>query len=129
MQPDSARAPAPRVLVVEDDENLCRLISRVLEAYGYEVASLTDPQRVLAHLSRHRVDLVLTDLVMPKLQGTDLIRQIRAGMPDLPVVVISGSGDDDSLDDAMAAGADDYVTKPIKGTDLDERLKAILGGG
>jgi DNA-binding NtrC family response regulator len=102
-----------RILVVDDDDNLRWVLQTQLEDAGYEVAAAQDGPAALASIQESRPALVLTDLKMPGMSGLELLEQIRAEEPDLPVIVITAFGTIQSAVEAVKAGAYDYLTKPI----------------
>ena len=104
----------PKVLVVEDDRNMCELLELGLAKRNFAVHSTTEPMQVLDLLRKNDFDAVVTDLNMPKLSGIELTKQIAGSRPDLPVVVITAFGSMESAIDAMRAGAYDFVTKPLE---------------
>src|SRR5215469_5195129 len=118
-QPD-----AGRVLVVEDEPGLLRALEITLRARGYRVASSPDGKAALAEAARRPPDAVLLDLGLPDLDGTDIIRRLRA-WTGVPVLVISGRGGSGDKIGALDAGADDYVTKPFSMEELLARLRAL----
>ncbi len=113
---------ADRVLVVDDEQNLRKVLAATLVREGYEVQVASDGEEALLALERDGADVVVTDLVMPKLDGLSLLRRVVARHPDVPVIVITAHGRIDSAVTAMKAGAFDYVAKPFEHTEL----KAII---
>ena len=113
---------ADRVLVVDDEPNLRRVLSATLQREGYEVTLCADGEEGLAALERDGADVIVTDLVMPKMDGLSLLRKVVARHPDVPVIVITAHGRIDSAVEAMKAGAFDFVSKPFE----QEELKRII---
>jgi DNA-binding NtrC family response regulator len=113
---------ADRVLVVDDEPNLRRVLSAMLQREGYEVTLCADGEEGLAALDRDGADVVVTDLVMPKIDGLTLLRRALQRHPDVPVIVITAHGKIDSAVEAMKAGAFDFVAKPFEHAEL----KAII---
>src|ERR1700733_12884534 len=121
----STRSETGRVLIVEDEPALLRALQINLRARGYEVTTSTAGAQALAEAARRPPDAVLLDLGLPDLEGTDVIRELRA-WTGVPVLVLSGrTGSDDKIG-ALDAGADDYVTKPFSMEELLARLRALL---
>jgi two-component system KDP operon response regulator KdpE len=116
---------AERVLVVEDEPGLLRALEITLRARGYQVASSPDGNAALAEAARRPPDAVLLDLGLPDLDGTEVIRRLRA-WTGVPVLVLSGRGGSGDKIGALDAGADDYVTKPFAMEELLARLRALL---
>jgi DNA-binding NtrC family response regulator len=106
-----------QILVVDDEANLRRVLSAQLGRDGYEVHTAEDGEKGLAFLKEHHVDLVITDLRMPKLGGMDLLRCALREDPDLPVVILTAHGTVDNAVEALKTGAFDYIRKPF---DQDE---------
>ncbi len=108
----------PVVLIVEDDEVLLRALYLLFHNNEYTIASATDGESALRMTERLKPNLVLLDLLLPKMNGFDYLKNIKANpaLKDTIVVVLSNLGDRDSLDKAMALGAKDYFTK--SNTDL-----------
>ena len=121
----SARANTERVLVVEDEPALLRALEINLRARGYQVSSSSTGQTALAEAARRPPDAVLLDLGLPDMDGSDVIRRLRAWTA-VPVLVLSGRAGSGDKIGALDAGADDYVTKPFSMEELLARLRALL---
>ncbi|MFP6683968.1 MAG: response regulator, partial [Polyangiaceae bacterium] len=106
-----------QILVVDDEANLRRVLSVQLEREGFEVHTAPDGEAGLAFLSEHHVDLVITDLRMPKLGGMDLLRVAVREEPERPVVILTAHGTIDIAVEALKIGAFDFIRKPF---DQDE---------
>src|SRR5208282_2539639 len=106
-----------QVLIVDDEPNLRKILSAQLSRDGYDVLTADDGEQGLAHLRDHHIDLVITDLKMPKVDGMTLLRRALQEDPDLPVVMITAHGTVDTAVEALKIGAFDYLTKPF---DKDE---------
>jgi len=113
----------PRILVVDDNRQLRRLFALYLEGEGFVIVEADDGRSALEHCARERCDLVLLDLRMPGLDGHEVLARLRAGSPDLPVIVVSGTGDVADVIAALRAGATDYLLKPVE--DLAILLHAV----
>jgi two-component system KDP operon response regulator KdpE len=122
---NTSQPVAERVLVVEDEPGLLRALEITLRARGYQVARSTDGRSALAEAARQPPDAVLLDLGLPDLDGTEVIRRLRAWSA-VPVLVLSGRGGSGDKIGALDAGADDYVTKPFAMEELLARLRALL---
>ena len=112
------------ILVVEDDEDSAFLLTRLLKTLGHEVVAVADGVEAWSLLQRRRVDLVLSDWMMPGSDGLELCRRIRAlsGRPYTYVVVVTARGGSDDRLEALAAGADDFLAKPFDPRELVARL-------
>src|SRR3989475_2841867 len=113
---------ADRVLVVDDEQSLRKVLAATLQREGYEVTVCADGEEAIAALERDGADVVVTDLVMPRMDGLTLLRKVVARHPDVPVIVVTAHGRIDSAVEAMKAGAFDFLAKPF---DHGE-LKAII---
>jgi len=112
-----------QVLIVDDEPNLRKILAAQLSRDGYDVMTAEDGEQGLAMLREHHIDLVVTDLKMPKVDGMELLREALRLDPDLPVVMITAHGTVDTAVEALKIGAFDYLTKPF---DKDE-VRAIVG--
>ncbi|MBK9517405.1 MAG: sigma-54-dependent Fis family transcriptional regulator [Anaeromyxobacter sp.] len=110
------------VLIVDDEMNIRRVLAAMLKRDGYEVTTAADGEQALAVLQKTPVHVVVTDLVMPKVGGMELLKRVGADYPDVPVILITAHGSVDSAVAALKAGAFDYVTKPFE---QDELRKVI----
>ena len=106
------------VLIVDDEVNIRRVLAAMLKREGYEVTTAADGEQALAVLHKTPVHVVVTDLVMPRLGGMDLLRHVATDFPDVPVIMITAHGSVDSAVAALKAGAFDYITKPFEQEDL-----------
>ena len=110
------------VLIVDDEVNIRRVLAAMLKREGYEVTTAADGEQALGVLVKTPVHVVVTDLVMPRLGGMELLRRVAAEFPDVPVIVITAHGSVDSAVAALKAGAFDYITKPFE----QEELKKVI---
>jgi DNA-binding NtrC family response regulator len=106
-----------RVLIVEDDAVFLRPLLRVVEAEGYDVRAAASGEAALDLLRHEDFDLVLTDKVLPKMDGIDLVRQIKAGHPEVAIVVMTAHATVESAVDALRLGAVDFLLKPFELTE------------
>ena len=113
------------VLVVDDERNIVDLVRLYLEKEGFAVVAAGDGEAALAALDRHEPDLVVLDLMLPRLDGFEVCREIRRRGPT-PVLILTARSDDVDAVVGLELGADDYVTKPFNPRVLVARVKAIL---
>src|SRR3954463_10087257 len=106
-----------QVLIVDDEPNLRKILAAQLSRDGYDVMLAEDGEQGLSLLREHHIDLVITDLKMPKVDGMTLLREAIKEHPDLPIVMITAHGTVDTAVEALKLGAFDYLTKPF---DKDE---------
>src|ERR1700730_14202809 len=102
-----------QVLIVDDEPKLRKSLSAQRSRDGYEVMTAEDGEQGLALLKEHHIDLVITDLKMPKVDGMTLLRKALAEQPELPIVMITAHGTVDTAVEALKLGAFDYLTKPF----------------
>lgn len=117
-----------RALIADDDEALCKLISYKLEKRGYSVAEAADGQQVLDILSSQRIDVLILDIMLPKVDGFFLLKEIQTNERLTPraVVVLSARGEDEDIVRAFELGAVDYVTKPFSMNVLMARVEVAM---
>lgn len=114
-----------RILVVDDEPQITRVLRAALTAHRYDVRTANDPHEALRVVAEWRPDLVITDLVMPEIGGVELARAIRE-KASTPIIVLSVRDQDMAKVEALDAGADDYVTKPFSTRELLARVRAHL---
>src|SRR6059036_721597 len=114
-----------RVLVVDDEPQITRVLRTVLTSQGYQVRTAAEGEAALTNFTEWRPELVITDLYMPHMDGIELCRRIRA-MSNVPIIVLSVKGEERSKVEALDSGADDYVTKPFGIDELLARVRAAL---
>ena len=119
---------APTILLIEDDQQLSFLLSQQLHDEGYRVICAGDGVRGHAMLQQHEPDLVLLDIIMPRMDGWETCRQIRQ-CSDVPIIIISCRGAELDRVRGLELGADDYITKPISYPELTARIRAALRRG
>lgn len=125
MHAPESSPPAPRVLLVDDDAELVELFQDYLEREGFAVAWAADGQAGVDTALSGVCDIVVLDVMMPGLDGIQALARIRAGST-LPVLMLTGRGDDADRIVGLELGADDYVPKPCTPRELAARLRAIL---
>jgi two-component system, OmpR family, KDP operon response regulator KdpE len=119
-------ASPPKVLVIDDEPPIRKLLRMGLSAHGYEILEAPSGRVSLELLEQKKPDLVILDLGLPDIQGLDLLRIIRSRNESVPIVVLSSRGDEAGKVEALDLGADDYVTKPFGMDELLARMRAAL---
>ena len=117
--------PAPKILVVDDEPPIRKLLRMGLSSQGYDVLEASDGKSALELLAR-KPALVILDLGLPDIDGHDLLRRIRLRQEVLPIIVLSSRGDEAGKVAALDLGADDYVTKPFGMDELFARIRAAM---
>lgn len=114
-----------RVLVVDDEMQITRVLRAALSAQGYDVRAANEPEEALRLVTEWMPDLIITDLMMPGMTGVELTRAVRT-KSDIPILVLSVRDQERAKIEALDAGADDYVTKPFSTQELLARVRAHL---
>ena len=116
----------PSVLIVEDDAATRRLYRFLLSNGGYIVLEAEDGVAALEQISRQQCDLIITDMNMPRMDGMELIRNIRRDHPNIYVILITAFGTPDTEKQAVKAGANDYLAKPFDFEELERRVRVFF---
>jgi two-component system OmpR family response regulator len=119
----------PTLLVVEDEPSLLALLADSLRGVGFQVVTAADGASGLRAALRHRPDLVVLDVMLPDLDGFDVVRRLRGGGAALPVVFLTARDGVEDTVRGLRAGGDDYVTKPFSLVELEARIHAVLRRG
>jgi len=117
---------AKSILVVEDDPVLLRGLKDNFETHGYKVRTANDGQKGLDALLKEPPDLLLLDLMLPRVNGYEICRVARERNLDLPIIMLTAKGQEDDIVRGLELGADDYVTKPFSIRELIARVRAFL---
>jgi len=113
------------ILLVEDEESFIDALTIGLDREGFEVTVARDGQEALSKFERGKFDVVLLDLMLPKVSGLDVCRTIRSSS-DIPIIIVSAKGEEVDMVLMLEIGADDYVTKPYRLRELVARIRAVL---
>ena len=117
--------PTEKVLVVDDDRNICELLRLYLEKEGYTVLLAYDGEQALATYEDGHPDILILDIMMPKLDGWQVCREIRK-KSDVPIIMLTAKGETFDKVLGLELGADDYVVKPFEAKEIVARIKAVL---
>lgn len=120
----------PRILAVDDEPNIVRLIQVNLERQGYQVETANNGAQALAKIKASRPDLVVSDVMMPEMDGFELLANIRRDptLMDLPVIMLTAKAQDRDVMTGYQTGADMYLTKPFNPHELVQFVQRILAG-
>ena len=113
------------ILVVDDDERICNLLSRYLSREGYKINTVNSGAEMRSHMEKETPDLVILDLILPDTDGLDLARELR-NIPGLGIIILTGKGDTVEKIIGLETGADDYVAKPFDNRELLARVRSVL---
>ncbi|GLI58091.1 DNA-binding response regulator [Propionigenium maris DSM 9537] len=117
---------AKKILLVEDDWKLRRIAGDFLKAHGYEVLEAEDGERALEVYYSEKVDLAILDIMLPKMDGWEVCREIRIENTELPVIMLTAKGEEEDVLKGYELEADEYITKPVSLKVLMAKVKALL---
>lgn len=115
-----------KVLIVDDDQGVIRVCTHILESRDYEVVSATRADEALTMVGEHELDLVLTDIRMPRVSGIELLQKLQESNPDIAVIIFTGYPTLETAVESLRAGAVDYLIKPIRPADLLRSIDRVL---
>lgn len=119
---------AKRILLVDDEENARIALSRLLTRGGYIVDTVANGFEALNHLREHDVNLIVTDINMPEMDGIEFLREVNRSFPGSNVIMITAYGGVESYIEAINLGAFEYINKPVKIEELKSVLERIFSG-
>lgn len=114
------------ILVVEDDQNIRKLMCAVLKQHGFTTYWAEDGIQALDVMEKKHIDLIVLDLMMPNMDGYELTKQIRLSWRDLPILMVTAKQEREDKRKGFLAGTDDYMTKPVDEVEMVLRIKALL---
>ncbi|MCA1987313.1 MAG: response regulator, partial [Desulfovibrio sp.] len=106
------------ILCLDDEPNYLLILEAMLSDAGYSVTALSDPETALAYLDESDVDVIITDMKMPKMTGQDVLEHVKKAHPHIPVMIMTAFGSIEAAVVAMKIGAFDYITKPFSNEEL-----------
>ncbi|MBI4313711.1 MAG: response regulator transcription factor [Candidatus Omnitrophica bacterium] len=120
--------PRIKILVVEDEKNIARVVSYNLERAGYQISTAYNGQEALEKIKRDVPQLIILDLMLPKVDGLEVCRQVKANpkTTQIPIIMLTAKTEEADRVVGLELGADDYVTKPFSPRELAARVKAVL---
>jgi DNA-binding NtrC family response regulator len=120
------RNAPPRILVVDDEPDACELLRQILESEGYDAIPETSASSALERIAKQDFDLVVSDVIMAEMDGLDLCRQIVESRPEVPVILLTGRGNMNTVISALRIGARDFLTKPLDAESVATSVARIL---
>ena len=114
-----------KILIVDDDENICELLRLYLEKDGFETVVANDGEQAVDYATKYTPDLILLDIMLPKLDGWQVCREIRKSS-DVPIIMLTAKGETFDKILGLELGADDYISKPFDTKEVIARIKAVL---
>mgnify|MGYP002623487980 CR=1 FL=1 len=117
-----------RVLIADDNIPNCELLDAYLANEGYEIAMAHDGQAALDHVASEQPDLILLDIMMPKMSGYEVCQRLKEdqGTCDIPIIMVTALNEMGDIEKAVNAGADDFLTKPVNQLELRTRVRSLL---
>jgi DNA-binding NtrC family response regulator len=106
------------ILIVDDDAMVRNVIEQLLQRKGYKIKGVSSGREAIEYLKANRVDLVVSDIIMPEMNGYELLQVIKKSFPQIGIIMMTGYGDANSVKEALTLGADEYITKPFKGQEV-----------
>lgn len=114
------------ILIIEDDQRVSELIKRGLEEQGYETTLAFDGEMGRNMALQNDFDLIITDIILPKLNGLELCKEVRTAKPSVPIIMLTALGTTDDKIEGFDSGADDYLVKPFDIRELHVRIRTLL---
>lgn len=114
------------ILVIDDEQMILDMLDQILSSAGFEVQTALGGKKALEIFTDHPVQLVLTDIKMPGIDGYHLLREIKRQAPETRIVLMSGYSNDLSIREAIELGADEFVVKPFKGSEILQVLESAM---
>lgn len=127
MAPEEVTTPS-KVLIADDNHQNCELLDAYLSEEGYEIAMVYDGQQTLDAVAKSQPDLILLDIMMPKMSGYEVCQRLK-GDPEtrkIPILMVTALAEMGDIEKAVNAGADDFLTKPVNKLELTTRVKSLL---
>ena len=115
-----------KILVVDDEDSVRDLLSDAVRVAGYDSAAAADGSEAIRWLQKHKADLIILDINLPKMDGFEVLEQIRSQGIDTPVILLTARAERTDVTHGLRSGADDYLTKPFSLEELILRVRAIL---
>ncbi|MCX5706276.1 MAG: ATPase, T2SS/T4P/T4SS family [Candidatus Omnitrophica bacterium] len=126
--PTAASGVGIKILISDDEEDILRVLDKRLKSVGYSVILTRDGQEAVERVNKEKPDLVITDATMPKMNGFEVVKELRSRLEtgQIPIIMLTGRQDKESEIQGLDAGADDYITKPFDADKLLARIKMLL---
>ncbi len=118
-----------KILLVDDADTILMMERMILNRGGYELITAKDGQEAVAKAVAERPDLILLDIVMPRMNGFEALKQLRSqeATKAIPIMMVTTRGEEENVEAGFASGCDDYITKPLNGSEVLAKVRSYLG--
>jgi DNA-binding response OmpR family regulator len=118
-----------KILLVDDADTILMMERMILNRGGYELITAKDGQEAVAKAVTERPDLILLDIVMPRMNGFEALKQLRSqeATKAIPIMMVTTRGEEENVEAGFASGCDDYITKPLNGSEVLAKVRSYLG--
>lgn len=118
-----------KILLVDDSRTILMMEKMILAKFGYELTTAADGQEAIEKVKNERPDLILMDVVMPRMSGLEAVRHLHqnTATASIPVIMVTTRGEQENVEKAFESGCSEYVTKPIASVDLISKVRSYLG--
>jgi DNA-binding response OmpR family regulator len=118
-----------KILLVDDADTILMMERMILNRGGYELITAKDGQEAVAKAVTERPDLILLDIVMPRMNGFEALKQLRSqeATKAIPIMMVTTRGEEENVETGFASGCDDYITKPLNGSEVLAKVRSFLG--
>ena len=106
------------IMIVDDEEMKKNFLDKILSREGYNIIAANDGVHALEVLNENHVDLIISDMKMPRMNGFELLKHVKTDYPDIGIIIMTAYGDTYTVKDALLLGADEYITKPFKSYEI-----------
>lgn len=117
---------APRIMVVEDDVFVLDVLEKIIKREGFEVVAFTSARDALQELEKDKAKLIISDIVMPGMDGMELLNNVKTKFPDIPMLMITGHSGRYGRESVLEAGADGFISKPFKNIEITRTIQKLI---
>lgn len=107
-----------KILIVDDEDMMRNLLNKILKRENYQILTAGDGQEAVELLAKEPVDLIISDMKMPRMNGFELLKHVKENYPQIGIIIMTAYGDTYTVKDALILGADEYITKPFKSYEI-----------
>lgn len=128
MSQEASESRPSKILIADDNHQNCELLDAYLSPEGYEIATVYDGQQTMEHVEQHETDLILLDIMMPKLSGYEVCEKLKQNerTRNIPVLMVTALNEKGDIERAVESGCDDFLSKPVNSLELKTRVRSLL---